>query len=80
MAVVEGWNVFTEEEAIKTAIDKYGKDPTTSVAYCTVAVDDGRKSLEFQFWFDLFLKLTNAAHIGGAYARVARRLFQIGHF
>jgi hypothetical protein len=65
-SVIEGWEVFTEDEAIEAAIDKFGKDPTTSVAYCAFAADDGRQPPEYCFWFDLFLKLTKAAHVGWA--------------
>ena len=61
MAVIEGWEFFTEDEAIEAAIDKFGKDPMTSVVYCALAADDGRKPPEFRFWFDLFLKLEKAA-------------------
>jgi phosphoribosylformimino-5-aminoimidazole carboxamide ribonucleotide (ProFAR) isomerase len=61
MTVIEGWEVFTEGEAIEAAIDKFGKDPMTSVVYCAIAADGVRKSPEFRFWFDLFLKLEKAA-------------------
>ncbi len=65
-SVIDGWEVLTEDEAIDAAIDKYRKDPTTSVAYCTFAADDGRKGPEYRFWFDLFLKLSKADHVGWA--------------
>ncbi|WP_342588914.1 hypothetical protein [Phyllobacterium sophorae] len=66
MTVIEGWEVFTEEEAINAAIDKYRKDPLTSVAYCAFAADDGRKPPEYRFWFDLFLKLEKTGSSGVA--------------
>jgi hypothetical protein len=66
MAVIEGWVIFSEDEAIEAAIDKYRKDPVTSVADCAFAADDGGKPPEYRFWFDLFLELTKAAHVGWA--------------
>lgn len=65
-SVIEGWEVFTKDEAIEAAIDKFGKDMTMSVAYCAFAADDGRKPPEYRIWFDLFRKLTKAAHVGWA--------------
>ena len=47
--VIESWKVLTEDEATDAAIDKYGKDPTTSVAYCAFAADEGRKGPEYRF-------------------------------
>jgi hypothetical protein len=70
MTVIEGWEVFTEDEAIEAALDKFGKDPMTSVAACALAADDGGKPPEFRFWFDLFLKLENAAQGGGRKLRL----------
>jgi hypothetical protein len=54
---VRGWEILTEDEAIDAAIEKYGKDPTTSVAYCAFEALDNRDGPEHRFWFDLFLKL-----------------------
>ncbi|WP_245446337.1 hypothetical protein [Mesorhizobium kowhaii] len=49
--VVENWELLTEDEAIEAAIDKHGKDPTTSVAYCAMEVsgnaDDPEGSICF---------------------------------
>jgi hypothetical protein len=61
-----GWEVLTEDEAIDAAIDKYGKDPTTSVAYCAFEGLDDRGGPEHRFWFDLLLKLVKADHAGWA--------------
>ncbi|WP_189523715.1 MULTISPECIES: hypothetical protein [unclassified Mesorhizobium] len=32
--VIAGWELLTEDEAADAAIDEFGQDPTTSVAYC----------------------------------------------
>lgn len=32
-SVIRGWEFLAEDEAIDAAIDKCGKDPTTSVAF-----------------------------------------------
>jgi hypothetical protein len=63
-SVIDGWEALTEDEAIEAAIDKFGKDPTTSVAYCAFAANNGWKPPEYRFWFDLFLKLVIQAHVG----------------
>lgn len=52
--------------AIDAAIDKYGKDPTTSVAYCAFEPLDNRGGPEHRFWFDLFLTLEKSTHVGRA--------------
>lgn len=31
--VILGWETFSEDEAVDAAIDEFGRDPTTSVAY-----------------------------------------------
>jgi hypothetical protein len=60
----DAWALLTEDEAIEAAVEKYGQDETTSVAYCALrAWGDGA---EHQFWFDLFLKLVKASHVGWA--------------
>ena len=65
-SIVLGWEVLTDDEAIEAAIDKYGKDPTTSVAYCAFEASGSRDGPEYRFWFDLFLKLVKKAHVGWA--------------
>lgn len=61
--VFGGWEFLAEDEAIDAAIEKYGKDPTTSVAYCAFETRGGP---EHRFWFDLFLKLAKSDHVGWA--------------
>lgn len=65
-SVVMAWEVLTDEEAIEAAIEKHGKDPTTSVAYCAFEAAGSRDGPEYRFWFDLFLKLVKQAHVGWA--------------
>lgn len=64
--VVIGWEVLTDDEAIEAAIDRHGKDPTTSVAYCTFETSGKRDDPEYRFWLDLFLKLVKKGHVGWA--------------
>lgn len=35
--VIVGWESFSEDEAVDAAIAEFGRDPTTSVAYCALA-------------------------------------------
>jgi hypothetical protein len=65
-SAIRAWEVLTEDEAIDAAIDKYGKDPTTSVAYCAFEALDDSGGPEHRFWFDLFLKLVKSTHVGWA--------------
>lgn len=65
-SVIRGWEDLTEDEAIDPAIDKYGKDPTTSVASCAFEALGSRGGPEHRFWFDLFLKLAKGDHVGWA--------------
>ncbi len=64
--VILGWETFSEDEAVDAAIDEFGRDPTTSVAYCAFAASGARDSAEYRFWFDLFMKLEKASHVGWA--------------
>lgn len=64
--VVEGWELLADDEAIEDAIERHGKDPCTSVAYCALEVSGSREDPEFRFWFDLFLRLSKKDHIGWA--------------
>ncbi|RWQ16300.1 hypothetical protein [Mesorhizobium sp.] len=61
-----GWGVLAEEEAIDAAVDKYGKDRTTSVAYCAFEALGDQRGPEHRFWFNLFLKLAKSNHVGWA--------------
>ncbi|MBA8907525.1 hypothetical protein [Aminobacter ciceronei] len=65
-SAIRGWEFLAEDEAIDAAIDKYGKDPTTSVAYCAFETVGDRRGPEHRFWFDLFLKLAKSDHVGWA--------------
>lgn len=65
-AVIAEWESLDEDEAVHAAIDKFGQDPTTSVAYCALAASDRRDSAEYRFWFDLFLSLRDESHFGWA--------------
>ena len=64
--VIEDWYALTEAEAIEVAIDRYGQDETTSVAYCALETWGDRSDPECQFWFGLFLKLIQQKHVGWA--------------
>ncbi|RWO61965.1 MAG: hypothetical protein EOS17_32780 [Mesorhizobium sp.] len=65
-SVVEGWQGLTDDEAIEAATEKHGKDPSTSVAYCTFEASGNPDDPEYRFWFDLFLKLSKKDHVGWA--------------
>jgi hypothetical protein len=53
------WNVYDREEAAEAAITLYGADAATAVAFCALdAWTDGRCS-DYDFWFDIFLRLKN---------------------
>jgi hypothetical protein len=64
--VIEDWYILTEAEAIEVAVDRHGEDETTSVAYCALETWSDRSDPEYQFWFGLFLKLKQRAHVGWA--------------
>lgn len=64
--VIVGWESFSDDEAVDAAVDEFGRDPTTSVAYCALAAYDQRGADEYRFWFDLFLKLVKGSHVGWA--------------
>nr|WP_292657906.1 hypothetical protein [Mesorhizobium sp.] len=55
-----------DDEAIEAAIEKHGKDPTTSVAYCVMEMYGNADDPEFRFWFNLFLRLSKKDHVGWA--------------
>ncbi|NTI23599.1 hypothetical protein G6M87_17150 [Rhizobium rhizogenes] len=63
--VVDGWESLSDAEAIKAAVDRHGKDGTTSVAWYTLEAWFDRGP-EYRFWMDLFLKLTKQTHVGWA--------------
>jgi hypothetical protein len=65
-SLVLGWEFLAEDEAIDGAIDKYGKDLTTSVAYCAFETFGDLGGPEHRFWFDLFVKLAKSDHVGWA--------------
>jgi len=65
-SAIRGWEFLAEDEAIDAAIDKYGKDPTTSVAYCAFETFGDRGGREHRFWLDLFVKLAKSEHVGWA--------------
>ncbi|WP_292669136.1 hypothetical protein [Mesorhizobium sp.] len=64
--VIVGWELLAEDEAVDAAIDEFGQDPTTSVAYCALASYGQLDGAEYRFWFDLFLKLEKSSHVGWA--------------
>lgn len=64
--VIEDWYALSEAEAIEMAIDRHGKDGTTSVAYCALEAWGDRSDPKYQFWFGLFLKLVQREHVGWA--------------
>jgi hypothetical protein len=64
-AIIDGWQSVSDAEAIEAAVDRHGKDGTTSVAWCTLEAWLNRGP-EYRFWMDLFLKLTQQAHVGRA--------------
>jgi hypothetical protein len=64
--VIVGWELLTEDEAVDAAIDEFGKDSTTSVAYCALTSYGQLGGAEYRFWFDLFLKLKKSSHVGWA--------------
>lgn len=63
---ITGWRDLTDDEAIDAAVERHGKDPTTSVAYCALETYGHGADPEYRFWFDLFLKLDKQAHVGWA--------------
>lgn len=58
------WAAFTEAEAIEIAVERHGKDPATSVAFCALEACDEHRGPEYRFWFSLFLRLIKLDHIG----------------
>jgi len=70
-SVVNRWEVLTDDEAIDAAIDKYGKDPTTSVAYCAFATLDDRGP-EHRFWVAPFQ--SGSCRLGVALASLSKLL------
>ncbi|MBZ9740607.1 hypothetical protein [Mesorhizobium sp. CO1-1-4] len=65
-SIVEGWQILDDGEAIRAAVEKHGKDATTSVAYCGLEVAGNLEDAEYRFWFDLFLRLSKRDHVGWA--------------
>ena len=41
-SVIDGWDAFSDEEAVEAAIDKFGKDP--DFVSCLLCIDGGRRS------------------------------------
>ncbi|WEX91548.1 hypothetical protein PZN02_006374 (plasmid) [Sinorhizobium garamanticum] len=48
---------FDPERAIEVAIELYGKDATTAVAYCALDAYTDRREADYRFWFAIFAHL-----------------------
>ena len=63
---ISEWEYLTEEEAIEAAVERYGRDPLTALAYCALETNVGWETPEYRFWCTLFIKLDKERHVGWA--------------
>lgn len=48
---------FDPDKAIEAAVDLYGVDATTAVAYCALDAWTDRREADYEFWFGIFARL-----------------------
>ncbi|WP_318855840.1 hypothetical protein [Sinorhizobium medicae] len=48
---------FDQESAIEAAVELYGVDATTAVAYCALEAYVDRREADHEFWFGIFAQL-----------------------
>ncbi len=48
---------FDQESAIEAAVELYGVDATTAVAYCALEAYVDRREADHEFWFGIFARL-----------------------
>lgn len=63
---ISGWEYLSEDDAIEEAVERHGRDPLTSVAFCTLETHLGWETPEYRFWCDLFIKMIKEEHVGWA--------------
>ncbi|TPN57524.1 hypothetical protein FJ976_03635 [Mesorhizobium sp. B1-1-9] len=49
-------------DAVKAAIELYGPDAQTAVAYCALEARYDGRSADFRFWSSVFRDLASAVH------------------